>query len=91
MPTNHELFLSQTEAELYQEMTEDMLFSRQEIRAQLENEDTPIADRSNLWKRLHALDRALGNPTESQDPLIDEWERDLEEGRMPNLDKQQVR
>jgi hypothetical protein len=86
LPTNHPLFLEQTVAELNQEMIEDLLIRKREVVAELESEDTRMQERQVLARQLKSLNEALGDPQEREDDLIDQWEQDLEEGRVPNLE-----
>lgn len=82
LPPNHELFMGMSFAEHTQEMYEDLLFRREEIQRSLEDND---GDQKILMKQLALLNKALGD-AESEDDLFDQWERDLEEGRIPDLD-----
>jgi len=67
-------------------MVEDLLIRKREVEAELENEDTRMRERQELSRQLRALNEALGEPPETGDELIDQWEQDLEEGRVPNLE-----
>jgi hypothetical protein len=67
-------------------MVEDLLIRKREVEAELENEDTRMSERQELSRQLRALNEALGEPLETGDELIDQWEQDLEEGRVPNLE-----
>ena len=69
-------------SEHIQEMYEDLLFKREEVERSLEER---IGDKELLLRQLAALNRALGEAI-SEDDLIDEWERELAEGRVPDLD-----
>lgn len=73
-------------AELNQEMVEDLLIRKREVVAELESEDTRMQERQVLARQLKSLNEALGDPQEREDDLIDQWEQDLEEGRVPNLE-----
>lgn len=69
------------------EMYEDLYEQVRDIETQLADEMTPMRERTTLAARLRKLSRALGEKEEiSDDPLVDQWERDLEEGRIPDLD-----
>jgi len=70
-------------AEHTQEMFEDLLFRREEIERSLEEGS---ADRQAAMRQLAIIDGVLENKDVSEDDLFDQWERDLEEGRMPDLD-----
>lgn len=75
-------------AELNQEMIEDLLVRKRELLAELtDEEDEPrLQRRQELHRQLQYINRALGDPMESDDALVDQWERDLAEGRVPNLE-----
>lgn len=68
-------------SEHIQEMYEDLLFKREEVERSLES---GVGDREILMKQLTALNRALGEPV-SEDDLFDQWEKDLAEGKVPDL------
>lgn len=86
LPPNHSLFLDQSVTELNQEMLCDLLVRKREILAELKNEDTRMRERQELIRQLHVVNEALGDPDEAEDDLIDQWEKDLEEGRTPDLE-----
>lgn len=86
MPPNHTLFLEQSVAELNQEMIEDLLVRKRDLTTALEDEDQSIKEQQELSRQLRAVLTALGDPVETGDELIDQWERDLEEGRVPDLE-----
>lgn len=83
LPPNHELFLSMSVAEHTQEMYEDLMIQREDVRRSLERGD---GDRKALLEQLTAVERALGDDAQVEDELVDQWERDLEEGRIPDLE-----
>lgn len=87
LPSNHELFESQSVAELNLEFFEELMVRRKEILDDLDDEDTKSSDTGYLFKTLNIINKALGLEEESQDALADEWERDLELGRIPDLNK----
>jgi hypothetical protein len=70
-------------AEHTQEMFEDLMFRRQEIERGLEEGSV---DREASMRQLAIIDGVLENKDVSEDDLFDQWERDLEEGRIPDLD-----
>lgn len=70
-------------AEHTQEMFEDLLFRREEIEKSLE--DRTGGDRQTLMRQLAIINGVLGEE-ETEDDLFDQWERDIEEGRTPDLD-----
>jgi hypothetical protein len=82
LPPNHDLFQSLSFAEHTQEMYEDLMFRREEIERSLaENEGGSEV----LMKQLSIINKVLDDE-EPEDDLFDQWERDLEEGRIPDLD-----
>lgn len=83
LPPNHELFTTLSLAEHMQDMYEDLMFRREEIQHSLEEGD---GDQKTLLQQLTIVNKALGDKQESEDDLFDQWERDLEEGRIPDLD-----
>lgn len=84
LPASHELFQSQSFAELTQEMYEDLYYRKSELESALESGEKDI-DREGLLTQLNGVNRALGETEESYDPLVDQWERDIAEGRTPDL------
>jgi hypothetical protein len=84
LPPNHELFLNQSMAEHTQEMYEDALYRRREIKAELEDGD---GDSSVLLKQLNALNKLLGEEQEVQDDLFEKWEQQVARGEIPDLDE----
>lgn len=58
------------------------MFRREEIERNLEEGD---GDSKMLMKQLAIVNQVLGDE-EVEDDLFDQWERDLEEGRVPDLD-----
>ena len=85
LPANHKLFTSQSIAALHQEQYEDLYAQRVDIMADIENR---TGDQALLLTQLNSINRALGEETQSQDDLFDQWEKDIEEGRTPDLDAQ---
>lgn len=73
-------------AELNQEMIEDLLVRKRDLIAALGDEDQPIKEQQELSRQLRGVLTALGDPVETGDELVDQWERDLEEGRVPDLE-----
>jgi len=87
LPPNHDLFENQSIAELNLEFYEDLFVRRKEIMEEMEDQDVKGDSLDRLFKQLNAINRILGFEEQSGDPLIDEWERDLAEGRIPDLEK----
>lgn len=85
LPPNHELFESQSIAELTMEMYEDMLLRKQEIMEDLETATTKQA--GELYRQLNSINSILGEGETVQDELIDRWERELESGILPDLNE----
>jgi len=86
LPPNHELFQSLSIAEHTLDMYEDLYFKKEEVERALTGRGG--GDKQSLMEQLSALNRALGlsAKAESEDELVDQWERDIEEGRVPDLD-----
>ena len=84
LPANHELFQNQSYAELTQEMYEDLYARRLEFEDMLSSGDKDV-DRDKVTEQLNALNVALGEEAYVGDTLVDQWEKDLAEGRMPDL------
>ena len=80
---SHELFTSWSLAEHTREMYEDLIARREEIRRSL---DAGEGEAKELLERLNGLNKVLDDPTEVQDDLFDQWERELEEGKVPDLE-----
>ena len=75
--------MSQSESELMLEMYEDMLLRKQEILDELETADTKTAN--ELYRQLNALNVGLGEEEVIQDDLVERWEKELEQGKIPDL------
>jgi predicted transcriptional regulator len=87
MPSSSALFEDRTQADLEAEMFADLYVTQEDLQGRLENTMDP-AERHRLVTQLGAIARALGEQEELvEDALIDEWERDLAEGRTPDLEK----
>ena len=71
-------------ADLTREMYEDMLVRRKELRAALEHAGR---DAPQILAQINALNAALGEEPEHHDPLADKWERELDQGIIPDLDE----
>ena len=87
MPPNHDLFENQSVAELNLEFYEELMTRRQEILDELDDEDTRSDEAGQLLKALNSINKALGLEEAVQDDLIAEWERELNAGRIPDLNK----
>lgn len=69
---------------LIQEVLEDALVKREDL---LEEVSRKGANVSVLLPQINALNALLGEEAVSDDPLFDKWERELAEGRDPDLDE----
>lgn len=87
LPPNHELFESQSVAELNLEFFEELMVRRKEVLDELADEEIRSPDVSQLFKTLNIINKALGLKEEFQDDLVEEWERDLALGKIPDLNK----
>lgn len=50
-----------------------------------ELEEASASERADITKRLVRVRQALGDKAASTDPLIDKWERELADGKTPDL------
>lgn len=83
-PGNDPRLLSRTLASVQQEFYEDAWEEKADLERALE---TPEKNQGHLRERLGMLTRMLeGAPVDPEDELIDQWERDIAEGRTPDLD-----
>lgn len=84
-------FLDMSLPGLLIEMYEDMLATRDEIMDELA---TRRGDKSDLYERLAAINKVMADDDapspQSYDPLIDKWDREMEEGKDPDLDEQWI-
>lgn len=86
MPPTHPLFVEQSIAELRLEMFEDTLVQREKILDKLKS--ATGAERIELRDRLSEINKMFEyEADQGEDDLIDEWENDLAEGRIPDLNK----
>jgi hypothetical protein len=85
-PSNDPLYQARSIPEWQTEFYEDLYARRDGLKAALESGDT---DQGKTLQALNKLESILNQDEKggSGDPLIDEWERDLAEGRIPDLDK----
>lgn len=84
-PPNDPMFEDQAEAELQLEMFEDLLLQRERIIEKLRTHLDP-RERLDLKERLQEIDEVFDYKVElGEDELIDEWEKDIEAGRTPDL------
>jgi hypothetical protein len=83
-PATDPRFTGRSIAEWTIELLEDTYERREEVKHQIESGQVKFSDGEAILRRLS---EALGEQPTGYDPLIDEWERDLAEGRVPDLDK----
>ena len=71
-------------------MYEDIFEKKAELEGLLDDADLRHEERRRLSKQLRSIMKALGepDPTLGEDPLIDKWERELAEGKTPDLNEQ---
>lgn len=65
-------------------MYEDLYVRRDEIQAQIAEGDV---NAQKAGKVLQAIDAMLGNTAGEDDQLVDKWERELAEGKIPDLNE----
>ncbi len=72
-------------------MYEDAYEKVRDLETLLEDPDIKQEERRGLSQRLRKLYKMLGETDEDkaigEDPLIDKWEKELAEGKMPDLDE----
>ena len=86
LPLNHPLCIGQAEGELRQEFIEDLLERRHDLEQEIK--ETKGADLSAIERQLGGVLRALGEePEEEYDPLIEQWEKDIEAGLDPYVEE----
>lgn len=65
------------------EMMEDLLLRQIELRQRIEEDGA----KEHLFRELNEVNKALGEREETYDPLWEKWERELAEGKIPDLDE----
>jgi len=65
-------------------MYEDLYGKRLEIEMKLTDGDI---EHQEALKRINAINKVLGEHQQNDDPLVDEWEAEIEAGRIPDLNK----
>ena len=76
--------------QLQVEYLQSLFERRDEITALLQNPETPPTQRSEAHKQLGLINNVLEDDKDGvtgSDPLVEEWIRDFEEGRVPDLTK----
>lgn len=89
LPPSDPRFQGQTFPELLLEWAEDRLYRRKQLIEEMElaQEGEIEIDMTAAHKELAVLNKALGYPDAApQDDLWDQWEKDLAEGRTPDLE-----
>ena len=90
LPPNHPLFLNQSIGELNLEMYEDWMLRRDDLETQMtkHGDKYTMDEYRGMQRELSELNALIDDrPSEPEDALADEWERDLAEGRVPDLTK----
>lgn len=89
-PPNDPLFESRPLLAWVREMYEDAYEKAGDLEALLDDPDTRQEERRAISQKLRKLYKALGerDTTWGEDPLIDKWERELAEGKIPDLEEQ---
>lgn len=88
LPPNHKLFVSRSVGALYLEMYIDMYVRREDLMRDIEDETLGFKAIGIMTKELEDLNNFLGEESEGfGDPLIDKWEKELEEGKIPDLNE----
>jgi hypothetical protein len=84
LPPNHHLFLERSIGSLNVEMYIELFLKKEELELDLENASGK--EYSDILNRLRRVNDALGEAF-SEDPLIDKWEKEISEGKLPNLEE----
>lgn len=73
-------------------MYEDAYERKGDLETLLEDPDLKQEERRAVSRKLRKLYKALGeiDRTQGEDPLIDKWEKELAEGKIPDLNEQMV-
>ena len=84
LPPNHYLFLNRSIGSLHIEMYTDLFLQKEDL-----EKDMSMSFGKNyaeIVKQLTKINRVLGE-SDSEDPLIDKWEKELSLGKTPNLEE----
>lgn len=85
------MFVGQTVAELELEMFEDLLLQREEIMEKLDEHGHDQGERAEMRERLAEINEVFGIELDvGEDALIDEWERQIAQGEVPDFSKTSV-
>jgi len=85
LPANHDLFIARSYAEWHLEYLEDLYFDRQAVIEELEYA-TGDEVRA-LQGQLRSLSEALGIEASYNDPLVEKWEQEIAEGKVPSFEE----
>ena len=85
LPGNHDLFEKQTITDIMTEWYEDLWARKEELEKQLENGSIPFDDRGETMRTLTTINAELGEQEADKDDLIDKWEKEIAEGKDPDL------
>jgi hypothetical protein len=90
-PPNDPFFTDQSVPEITLEMFEDLLLKRQALQDSLEQEEFVGREGAERYERtrqkINEISRVFGEDEQVQDDLVDKWEREIAEGRTPDLDE----
>ena len=85
LPPNHELCTSRSVSDLMVEMYGDLDEKREELRRELAERTS--GNNESLIEQINRINAVFEEPEEGFDPLIEKWERELEEGLVPDLEE----
>ena len=81
-PSNDALYMSRCWAEWQIEMYEDLYVRREELQERMKDGNS---DKASTLKILNSINAYLDETVEVEDDLVDQWEKELAEGKMPDL------
>lgn len=87
LPASHDAFTSQTLGDLLLEFYEDAWLELRTIEAHAEKHGNPGQEVMTRWNALRKLLLDAEEDMITGDPLVDKWERELREGKTPNLNE----
>lgn len=64
-------------------MYEDLYERREDVQRMIQDKEISVTRGDEVLRRIAA---ALGEEESTSDPLIDQWERELAEGKIPDLE-----
>lgn len=88
LPATHTLFTDRSVASLNIEMFSDLYIKRDDLQREFENATGKEANL--LAKQINEIDSILEDTEYTDDPLIDKWEKELMEGKIPDLTEKMV-